>query len=77
MLEVEGNYEIDGRKYSGYKIKQAVLDLETDIIGILVLYFGDNGIVDFVKTHWFKADVDNDINDLINKVHNLHKKWRI
>jgi len=77
MLEVKGNYEIDGRKYSGYKIKQSILDLETDLIGMLVLYFGDNSTVDFVKTHWFRADIDNDINDLINKTHNLHKKWEI
>jgi len=51
--------------------------LETDLIGMLVLYFGDNGAVDFVKTHWFKSDVDNDINDLIDKTHNLHRKWEI
>ena len=77
MLESDKNYKIDGRIYKGYKIKQSIFDLETDLIGMLVLYFGDNGVVDFIKTHWFKAEIDNDLNDLINRTHNLHTKWEI
>lgn len=77
MLEVNKRIEIDGRQYSGYKVKQSILDLETDLIGMVVLYFGNNGAVDFIKTHWFKSQEDNDINILIDKVHNLHDKWVI
>lgn len=77
MLEVNKRIEIDGRQYSGYKIKQSILDLETDLIGMVVLYLNSDATVGFIKTHWFIAEEDNDINILIDKVHNLHDKWVI
>lgn len=75
MLEIKQKLIIDGREYSGYKIKQSILDLETDLIGMVVLYFGPESTVDFIKTHWFKSFENNNINELIDKTHNIHTKW--
>ena len=76
MLEVKEEIKIDGRKYYGYKIKQSILDLDSDLIGMVVLYFDKDHDVDFIKTHWFKSFENNDINELIDKTHNLHIKWQ-
>ena len=76
MLEVKGIFEIEGKTYYGYKIKQAILDLDSDLIGMVVLYFDNGHDVDFIKTHWFKSQEDNDINLLIDKTHQVHTKWQ-
>lgn len=68
---------IDGEWFDRYQIKQLQWDLESKMVGALVLYYKVNLFKQTpvkVKTHYFGATEEIDVNELIEKIKELHNK---
>jgi hypothetical protein len=67
---------IDGVEYEHYQIKRLEWDLDTLLVGLMVIYYDDeNKHAAKVKTHYFKTDAEVDVNKLIDELENvIHKK---
>ena len=64
---------MDGVQYEHYQIKKIEWDLETLIIGVMVIYYDDeNKFGSKIKTHYFNVGNNIDVDDLIEKVKDIH-----
>jgi hypothetical protein len=64
---------INNIEYTRYNIKKLEWDLDSLIVGLVVLYYiGEDNDPDLIKTHYFKTNGDVDVNELLDKVKKLH-----
>ena len=64
---------MDGVQYEHYQIKKIEWDLESLIIGVMVIYYDDeNKFGSKIKTHYFNVGNNIDVDDLIEKVKDIH-----
>jgi len=64
---------VDGVEYEHYQIKKIEWDLETLIIGVMVIYYdNENKFGSKIKTHYFNVGNEIDVDDLIDKVKSIH-----
>jgi hypothetical protein len=63
---------INNIDYSRYKIKKLEWDLDSLIVGLVILYYiGEDNDPDLIKTHYFKTNGDVDINELIKQLKDI------
>jgi hypothetical protein len=64
---------INDIEYTRYKIRKLEWDLDSLIVGLVVLYYiGEDNDPDLIKTHYFKTNGEVDVNELLDKVKKLH-----
>lgn len=63
---------LDGVEYEKYQIKQLVWDLDTRLIGLVVIYYDEDTKASKIKTHYFQEQEEIDVWELIEKVKILH-----
>ena len=64
---------MDGVQYEHYQIKKIEWDLETLIIGVMVIYYdNENKFGSKIKTHYFNVGNEIDVDDLIKQVKDIH-----
>jgi hypothetical protein len=64
---------INNVEYTRYKIKKLEWDLDSLIVGLVILYYiGEDNDPDLIKTHYFKTNGEVDVNELLDKVKKLH-----
>lgn len=64
---------VDGIEYERYHIKRLEWDLDTLIVGVMVLYHDDeNKEAVKIKTHYFNMGEEVDVNKLIEQIKILH-----
>lgn len=65
---------VDGIEYERYHIKRLEWDLDTLIVGMMVLYYDDEDKEAVkIKTHYFNMGEEVDVNKLIEQVKSLHE----
>lgn len=67
---------LDGIEYEHYHIKKIEWDLDSLIIGVMVVYYDDeNKHAAKIKTHYFKSNIEGevDVNWLIQQVKIIHE----
>jgi hypothetical protein len=70
---VHNKITINNIDYTRYKIKKLEWDLDSLIVGLVVLYYiGEDNDPDLIKTHYFKTNGEVDVNELLDKVKKLH-----
>jgi len=64
---------MDGVQYEHYQIKKIEWDLETLIIGVMVIYYdNENKFGSRIKTYYFNVGNEIDVDDLIKQVKQIH-----
>jgi len=63
---------IDDVEYEQYQIKQLTYDLDTRLIGMVVIYYDEDTKASKIKTHYFQAQEEIDVWEIIEKVKILH-----
>jgi hypothetical protein len=64
---------VDGVEYEQYQIKKIEWDLETLIIGVIVIYYdNENKFGSKIKTHYFNVGNEVDVDGLIKQVKQIH-----
>ena len=64
---------INDIEYTRYKIRKLEWDLDSLIVGLVVLYYiGEDNDPDLIKTHYFKTNGEVNVNELLDKVKKLH-----
>jgi len=69
---VHKKVKIDGVEYEKYNIKQLTYDLDTRLLGLIVIYYDDDTQAQKIKTHYFQPQEDVDVWELIEKVKIIH-----
>jgi hypothetical protein len=65
--------KIGNIEYDYYQIKQVYWDIETLLIGVMVLYYKNNKkTARLVKSYYFNMGDQIEVSDLIDKVKKLH-----
>jgi hypothetical protein len=69
---VHNKITINNIDYTRYNIKKLEWDLDSLIVGLVVLYYiGEDNDPDLIKTHYFKTNGDVDINELIKQLKDI------
>ena len=64
---------LDGIEYEHYQIKRLEWDLDTFLVGVMVIYYDDeNKHAARIKTHYFNTGEQVDVDKLIEQVKRLH-----
>jgi hypothetical protein len=63
---------IDDIEYEYYDIKQLTYDLDTRLVGFVVIYYDEDTKASKIKTHYFQQQEEIDVWELIDKVKTLH-----
>ena len=72
-LVIEKQVELEGESYSGYRIVSVEWELETNRFFVKVLYHKDKFKHHKLVSHKFVVENDIDVNEMIEKVHNIHR----
>lgn len=64
---------LDDIEYEHYQIKKLEWDLDTMLVGVMVIYYDEqNKTAAKIKTHYFKCEQEVDVNKLIEQVKQIH-----
>jgi hypothetical protein len=69
---VHNKVKIDEVEYEYYDIKQLTYDLDTRLVGLVVIYYDEDTKASKIKTHYFQGQEEIDVWELIDKVKTLH-----
>jgi len=72
MLDARGDFIYKHERYTGYSIGKIILDIRTDIVEVEVLYHQQHKNSHKRLKHTFNVDGEVDVEDLLDKIYNIH-----